>query len=57
LELIGIIDTQGFKEKVLYQRELMNSEDWTDNRFVDTNNEQIINLLTDIKEMLDDIKN
>ena len=56
-KLIGIINSSDFKEKVLNQRELLKTESRVDYRESETSNEQIVDLLKEIKDILDDIKN
>ncbi len=57
MKLIGIINPSDFKEKVLHQRELLKTENRMDNRQSETSNEQIVDLLKEIKDILNDIKN
>jgi putative membrane protein len=57
LKLIGIINPIDFKEKVFHQRELLKTENRMDYRQSETSNEQIVDLLKEIKDILEDIKN
>jgi putative membrane protein len=57
MKLIGIINPSDFKEKVLHQRELLKTENRMDNRQSETSNEQIVDLLKEIKDILNDIRN
>jgi len=58
MKLIGIMNSSDFKEKVLSQRELLNNHsNSSDNQQVETNNNEVIELLKDIKVLLKDIKN
>ncbi len=57
MKLIGIINSLNFKEKVLHQRELLKTENRSDNIQTETKNEQIVDLLKEIKGILHDIKN
>ena len=57
MKLTGIINTQDFKEKVLHQRELLKTEDNADNRLGGSSEHQVVDLLTEIKHILNDIKN
>jgi putative membrane protein len=57
MKLIGIVNSADFKEQVLHQRDLLKTDNRVDNREADTNNEQIIDLLKEIKNILNDIKN
>ena len=43
MKLIGIIKSSDFKEKVLYQRELLKTENRSENRQTDISNEQTNN--------------
>jgi len=56
MKLIGIVNASDFKEKVLYQRELLKKDTRMDNSKSDTSNE-IVDLLKEIKDILNDIKN
>lgn len=57
MKLVGIISSLDFKEKVLHQRELLRTEHRVDNRQTETGNKQIADLLGEIKDILNDIKN
>ena len=57
MKLVGIIDMQGFKKKVLQQREVLKKEEKGHNRLPSTNEGQIVDLLIEIKQILNDIKN
>ena len=57
MKLIGIINSSDFKEKILHQRELLKTENRMDNRQTETSNEQIVDILKEIKVILNDIKN
>ncbi len=57
MKLIGIINSSDFKEKVLYQRELLKTENRSENRQTETSNEQTNNILMEIRDILNDIKN
>lgn len=56
MKLIGIINPSDFKEKVLNQRELLKTENKIENRQPETNNEQVVDLLKEIKNILNDIR-
>ena len=57
MKLIGIINSLDFKEKVLHQRELLKTENRVDNSMSETNNKELVDLLKDIKDILNDIRN
>jgi putative membrane protein len=57
MKLIGIVDSSNFKEKVLYQRNLLKTENRTNKKPTETNDNQIVDLLMEIKDILNDIKN
>ena len=57
MKLIGIINSAEFKEKVLYQRELLTTENRRDISDSGSDNEVIINLLKEIKDILNEINN
>jgi putative membrane protein len=57
MKLIGIIKSSDFKEKVLYQRQLLKTENKSENRQTDTSNEQTNDILMEIRDILNDIKN
>lgn len=56
MKLIGIVNTQDFKDKVLRQRELLHTEDSAQTTSTGSQEEQIVTLLTDIKEILKDFQ-
>lgn len=57
MKLIGIIKSSDFKDKVLYQRELLKTENKSENRQTETNSEQTNDILIEIRDILNDIKN
>ena len=57
MKLIGIMKSSDFKEKVLYQRELLKTENRSENRQTETSNEQTNKILMEIRDILNDIKN
>ena len=57
LKLIGIINPLDFKAKVFHQRELLKTDNRIDNNKSETNNKELVDILKDIKEILNDIKN
>ncbi len=57
MKLIGIIKSADFKEKVLYQSQLLKTENKSENRQTETSNEQTNNILMEIRDILNDIKN
>lgn len=57
MKLIGIVDSSNFKEKVLYQRNLLMTENRTNKIPTETNDNQIVDLLMEIKDILNDIRN
>jgi putative membrane protein len=57
MKLIGIINSADFKEKVLHQRDLLKTENRVGNSVSETGNEQVVDLLKEIKDILNDIKN
>ena len=57
MKLIGIINSADFKENVLHQRELLVNVNRVDSRQAETKNEQIVDILEEIKDILNDIKN
>lgn len=57
MKLIGIINSLDFKEKILHQRELLKTENRMNSKKSETSNEQIVDLLKNIKDILVDIKN
>jgi putative membrane protein len=57
MKLIGIIKSSDFKDKVLYQRELLKTENKSENRQTETSSEQTNDILIEIRDILNDIKN
>ena len=57
MKLIGIINSNEFKQRVLSQRELLQSGKQTNSTSSDSHRNQIVNILTEIKEILVGIKN
>ncbi len=57
MKLVGIINSSDFKESVLNQRELLKTDNKVDNSKSVSSNEQVVDLLREIKDILDDIKN
>ena len=57
MKLIGIIDPSNFKESVLYQRNLLKTENRANKKLTETKDNQIVDLLMEIKDILNDIKN
>tara|TARA_B100000586_G_C19972569_1_gene368438 strand:- start:100 stop:633 length:534 start_codon:yes stop_codon:yes gene_type:complete len=57
MKLIGIINSYEFKQKVLSQRELLQSGNQVNNIPSGSDNNQVVNLLSEIKEILLTIKN
>ena len=57
MKLIGILKSTDFKENVLHQRDLLKNENRKDIRPSETSDQQIVGILTDIKNILNDIKN
>jgi len=57
MKLIGIIDSQQFKEKVLQQRELIKTDAILPADSSESSNEHILEILKEIKDILKDIKN
>ena len=57
MKLIGIINSLDFKEKILLQRELLRTENKMDNRQTEISSTQIVDVLKEIKDILNDIKN
>ncbi|MBL7128741.1 MAG: PH domain-containing protein [Ignavibacteria bacterium] len=57
MKLVGIINSSDFKEKVLHQRALLKTENRMDNKQTEKSNEQIVDILREIKDILNDIKN
>ncbi len=56
MKLIGIMNSAEFKSKVLQQREVLTTENRTASVAAETNNELTISLLTEIRDLLVDIK-
>lgn len=56
MKLIGIMNTQAFKEQVLLQREHLKSRESDDRKPSNSKEDQMIGLLQDIKEILLDMK-
>jgi putative membrane protein len=56
MKLIGIIKSSDFKEKVLFQRELISTEGKSMDMQPDTGIEQTNNLLLEIRDILKDLK-
>ena len=56
MKLMGIIDSADFKENVLHQRELLKTDHQTENGQSATGNDPIIDLLKEIKGILNEIK-
>lgn len=52
MKLVGIVGTEKFKEKVLHQRELLITQNRSEIRSSETNNEQVIDLLKEIRDIL-----
>ena len=57
MKLVGINNSADFKEKVLFQRQLLKTESTSKNRQTDKDSEEINDLLTEIRDILNDIKN
>jgi len=57
MKLIGIIKSSDFKENVLYQRELLKTDNTSENRQTETSNEQTNNILMEIRDILNERKN
>jgi putative membrane protein len=57
MKLIGISNAADFKEQVLHQRELIVSSNKKDSGQTATTNKQIVDILAEIKDILNDIKN
>lgn len=56
MKLIGIINSADFKKKILKQREILRIENRTVNKENEINDMQTVNLLTEIRDILNDIK-
>ena len=57
IKLIGILKSEDFKQKVLQQRELLKSGSKPIAAASNSENNQIVNVLTEIKDILTEIKN
>ncbi len=57
MKLIGILDSLDFKKKVLHQRELLHVENKSKDIETNTSTEQTNQLLIEIRDLLNDIKN
>ena len=57
MKLVGIINSSDFKKKILHQRELLKTEHRMDGKQTETGNEQVVDLLKEIKDILTEIKN
>lgn len=57
MKLIGIDNSLDFKNQILHQRELLKNVSQTSIPQSEINNENIIEILKDIKDILNDIKN
>ena len=57
MKLIGILNSEDFKQKVLHQRELLKSGRIPLNAVSNSENNRIVNVLTEIKNILTEIKN
>ena len=57
MKLIGIINSKEFKQRVLSQRELLQSGKQVKSTTSDSDRNHIVNILTEIKEILVGIKN
>ena len=57
MTLIGILKSEDFKQKVLQQRELLKSGSKPVGTVSSSENNQIVNVLTEIKDILTEIKN
>ena len=57
MKLVGIVDASNFKEKLLYQRELIKTGNTAQNLNTETANSQTNTLLEEIRDLLNDIKN
>ena len=56
MKLIGIKNSAEFKQKVLKQRELLKSGNKVENIHTDSETSQIVDVLTEIKDILIEIK-
>ncbi len=57
MKLIGIMNFSDFKKKVLYQRELLKTENKSENRQTEKSSEQTNDILMEIRDILKDLKN
>ena len=57
MKLVGIINASDFKEKVLQQREVLRTENRIGSKEKERGDKQTIDLLTEIRDILNDIKN
>ena len=57
MKLIGILNSEDFKQKVLQQRELLKSGNKPVGTPSSSENNKIVNVLTEIKNILTEIKN
>ena len=57
MKLIGIINSSDFKKKVLYQRQVLKTENKSEYRQTEKSKEQTANILKEIRDILNDIKN
>ena len=57
MTLIGILKSEDFKQKVLKQRELLKAGSQPVSMISSPENNQIVNVLTEIKNILTEIKN
>ena len=57
MKLIGIVDANEFKQKVMHQREMLTSGNRANSNNNVNNNNQNTELLTQIRDLLKDIKN
>jgi putative membrane protein len=57
MKLIGIVKSSDFKENVLYQRELLKTDTSSEIRKTEPGNETTNNLLMEIRDILNEIKN
>lgn len=57
MKLIGILNSAEFKQKVLKQRELLKSGNKVENIQSDSESNQIVNVLSEIKDILVELKN
>ena len=57
MKLIGILKSEDFKQKVLQQRELLKAGSKPVSVISSPENNQIVNVLTEIKDILTEIKN